>query len=675
MWQHAGTTLSYTIYLFFYILLKDYSMLVSFTKAFTNRLPAVILCILSVLPSLLAQTLQPNSPTKEYIRLGGQVIAIENGNATGAGGGTGGGGTGGGGTGQQSSYGYRRTLTISHTLVANTDQTNFPVLFSGTYPFLATTPNGGKVQNPNGYDLIFASDSAGQRKLNWEVEKYDPATGSVVFWIQVPNLSHTVDTTIYLFYGNSAITTNQSNAAGTWDSNYSAVYHFASVGGSLSGADSTGNHNDLTATNASITRGVIGTAVGLPGTNSWLIRPNPVNVPTGSSPRTIEAWFNRPAGSSDEENNGGVGSNDYNGSRFDLRTFPGHAGVEIRVDGTNKDAPYTPDGRWHFLAGTLPSGKSTAADILVYFDGATYHSTGGTTVVNTTATELAVGRAPTVDFLSLFSGQMDEFRVSKIDRSTDWLTTEYNNQTNPSGFVMVGTDQSSQTGGSAAVSIDFVGEGSAMDPSELAGVVPEGNWNNAVGSAGTVNLLDQNGAATAATATWSSDGGWSLPISDFPGNYRMMGGYLDDYLGGTTSVTLSGLPSSASGYSVYVYVDGDNPSYNRTGIYSISGSGTTPQTIQATDPGNTDYSGGSYQDGQGVFTQANNSTGNYVVFTVPGTSFTLTANPGYTNSNYPRAPVNGIQIVPITSASPTHVISGHIKLIRIRSRWSRCYLE
>ena len=202
--------------------------------------------------------------------------------------------------------------------------------------------------------------------------------------------------------------------------------------------------------------------------------------------------------------------------------------------------------------------------------------------------------------------------------------------------------------GPNSVSINFVGEGSPMDISEVAGVVPQGNWNNAVGLTGTVNVIDLNGALNGATATWSGQEASTLPIYDLPGNYRMMGGYITgDWSGQPTVVTVSGLPSSAHGYTVYVYVDGDNGPDTRTGSYSMSSSGMVTQTVQATDAPNTDYSGASPQDGQGVYTRANNSAGNYVVFTIQGTSFTLTATPGSTNGNYPRAPVNGIQIVPI----------------------------
>jgi len=56
-------------------------------------------------------------------------------------------------------YPYSRSITIDHTKVPNTDQSNFPVLISGTYSYLKTLANGGNVQNANGYDIIFAFDS------------------------------------------------------------------------------------------------------------------------------------------------------------------------------------------------------------------------------------------------------------------------------------------------------------------------------------------------------------------------------------------------------------------------------------------------------------------------------------------------------------------------------------
>jgi hypothetical protein len=41
-----------------------------------------------------------------------------------------------------------------------------------------------------------------------------------------------------------------------------------------------------------------------------------------------------------------------------------------------------------------------------------------------------------------FDGLLDELRVSNTARSADWIATEYNNQSNPSAFLSVGTQQS-----------------------------------------------------------------------------------------------------------------------------------------------------------------------------------------------------------------------------------------
>jgi len=190
------------------------------------------------------------------------------------------------------------------------------------------------------------------------------------------------------------------------------------------------------------------------------------------------------------------------------------------------------------------------------------------------------------------------------------------------------------------ISIDFVGSGTAMGSSEAAGVVAKSNWNEATGasSSSPLGLADETGSATTATVSWKSDNVWSLPILDQPGNVRMMEGYLDTGSGNTTTVTVSGLPSNANGYSVYVYADGDNVSATRTGIYQISGTGITTTSISLTDPANTNFSG--------TFTQANNSNGNYVVFTINSTGFTLSGIPSTASDGHQRAPLNGIQIVP-----------------------------
>jgi Domain of unknown function (DUF2341) len=147
-----------------------------------------------------------------------------------------------------SAYAYTMPILLNHQLVPNTDQNNFVILFAGTYPSLATLSHGGSVENANGYDIIFASDPAGNNKLNFEREAYEPTTGTVRYWVQIPTVSHGADTTVYLLYG-SASNTDPANSAATWGLSYRSVWHMDETSSTLH--DSTGNGNDVQKTIAS----------------------------------------------------------------------------------------------------------------------------------------------------------------------------------------------------------------------------------------------------------------------------------------------------------------------------------------------------------------------------------------------------------------------------------------
>jgi hypothetical protein len=122
-------------------------------------------------------------------------------------------------------FNYRKTITIDSSKVTG-DLTNFPVLVSLTNDMeLRTTVDGGNVQNANGYDIIFRANDG--TDLDFEIEEYTSAGGgaTLVAWVRIPNLSSTVDTDIYIYYGNPDVTCSQGNPAGVWDSNYTGVWH------------------------------------------------------------------------------------------------------------------------------------------------------------------------------------------------------------------------------------------------------------------------------------------------------------------------------------------------------------------------------------------------------------------------------------------------------------------
>ena len=191
---------------------------------------------------------------------------------------------------------------------------------------------------------------------------------------------------------------------------------------------------------------------------------------------------------------------------------------------------------------------------------------------------------------------------------------------------------------SRAISVDFVGSSASMAAGETAGVVARPNWNHAVGASRRTpqKLVDETGAPTSATITWSASGVWATPITDQAGNRRMMKGYLDTTSTSQTTISVSGLPLRT--YDVYVYADGDNRSFARTAAYTLGSTGGSPATIQLTDGAGANFSG--------TFTLAAHSRGNYVRFTTTAGSFVLTAKPLTGDNATLRAPVNGLQIVP-----------------------------
>ena len=200
---------------------------------------------------------------------------------------------------------------------------------------------------------------------------------------------------------------------------------------------------------------------------------------------------------------------------------------------------------------------------------------------------------------------------------------------------------SATSGGAGSIAVDFVGDSaSAMATGEVAGVVPQGFWNAANGATRTspLALVDASGAPTGATITWRAGGGtWATPIAETAGASRMMKGYLDTSSTAATTVTVAGLPSGE--YDVYIYVDGDNRAYERSGSYAIAVPNGATSTATLIDAANANFAG-SFVTG---------AKGNYVRLHVKGTGFTLTATPVNPTTGTRRAPVNGIQIVPATA--------------------------
>jgi RHS repeat-associated protein len=330
---------------------------------------------------------------------------------------------------------YQRAITIDHTKVPNTDQINFPFLFSATDWAFATIANGGHVFSSTGNDIVFSSDPTGATALDYELEEYNPATGQVIAWIRIPTLSHTADTVIYMFYGNSSIAAPEQNPAGVWDSHYGGVWHLnqAGTGTVLSYPDSTVNANNGTVNGSPFSiSGEVGGALDFAGSSDDLaIR----SIPLNGADYTVSAWINTPLpnnGSWNTLTRGASGDHQVivNESNWHLGAFSS-AAASFEDSGFAINS--LPNG-WHHLTASATGGTTT-----YYVDG----SPVGTIPFQSSAD---------IAFLGNYQGggqqfgDADEIQISTgIARSADWIATEYSNESSPASFYALSPDSLDST--------------------------------------------------------------------------------------------------------------------------------------------------------------------------------------------------------------------------------------
>ncbi len=345
-------------------------------------------------------------------------------------------------------YTFRKKITIDHTQVAgNTNHSNFPLLVSVTDADLAQAT--GKVQNANGYDIAFALTDG--TLLDHDLELYDGTTGQYIAWVRVPTLFVSADTEIFMYYGNCSFSGGDPSSTATYDANYLGVYHFnddLDAGTTVDDRTSNGNNGTTNGnmTNTHVTAaGQVGNAFNFGGGNDWVnLGQGP--LVSGSTARTIEMWARAEifdnerglfqAGTPDTED-------------FSIHTDNGTSdNWVVEYDDTEEEFSIENSlNNWEHFA--LVYDGTT---VYFYHDGVLFDQS--TRALNTaTGIDLEIARWDRSDIGDEFDGQIDEVKISNTNRSTDWIKTEYNNQSNPASFYNFGDEFSEfqWTAGSSSV--------------------------------------------------------------------------------------------------------------------------------------------------------------------------------------------------------------------------------
>lgn len=333
-----------------------------------------------------------------------------------------------------SSWDHRKPITINSSQVDG-DLTDFPVTIHLTDPDLAASAQ------THGDDILFTA-SDGTTKLDHEIESFNSSTGEL--WAHVKtNLSATEDTKIYIYYGNSGAS-NQENVADVWSNGYEAVYHLkenASGTGNVGVyKDSTGNeHNGTDDVSATGQDGQIdgGQQFNRSAGDGIFVDDDPSLKPASM---TLEAWYKTDTSDSSKTQRIFEKADVSADGDQSYQSFIFSNNLGFRIMGN--------DGNWHGSTGYA----GTVQDNWQYFAG-TYDGSVVVGYQDDTRFELEsyAGGMDTSDNDRLgigaresgfvFSGNLDEARISSAARSDGWLTTTYTNQNDPTSFYTLGDEE------------------------------------------------------------------------------------------------------------------------------------------------------------------------------------------------------------------------------------------
>jgi len=375
-----------------------------------------------------------------------------------------------------SNWQYRREITINHTeVVANL--TNFPMLIQ-----ITNDSDLASHAQSDFDDILFTNSSVNwlsdspMDRLNHEIEMYDSSSGNLTVWVNITNLSSSIDTILYMYYGNLDCE-NQANAAGTWNDDYAVVLHLNETSGTH--YDSTANNND-----GIPLYGTVQDAVGrIDGADSFDGVDDLIDISADDShdlydKLTISMWI-KPDVTYDS-------------------SLSNHLALLNRQQPEGDDSYIlliNQDGRLHLgsYGGNIQSTQASWQGDTWYHVVATYRSnlTGELYIdgvveslsvdnydsMSSVNRNVEIGDAPGDTYIC-FDGVIDEVRVLNTAVKGDWVATEYNNQQNPAGFVSVGSEETipmdtippeitnvdaypdpQETGGSVNISCDVIDAG------------------------------------------------------------------------------------------------------------------------------------------------------------------------------------------------------------------------
>ncbi len=330
----------------------------------------------------------------------------------------------------QQDWSFRRQITIDTSPKGgNIAQSagRVPVLIrlhSGNFNFSDAQENGTDIR-------FVAADN--KTPLAFHIESFDSVLGMATIWVDVPEFPAAATKDIYLYYANKKATAG-ADAAGTFDADYTLVYHFDDAAGQPV-HDKTANANNATAPAAGVDEGAI------IGKGARFLGAGPVTVPASTSLAvkagdsfTFSAWVKSAA----PQPRAGLYVRRDGAGSIVVGLAQGVPFVEIgggatpaKLVATRALAP----GQWSHVAAAV-DGKT----VTLYINGRSVGSAPAAMPALNTPTGIGGDVQPGGD-VTPFAGSMDEVRLSRVARSEAQLQAEAQAEGPVSKLIVFGADE------------------------------------------------------------------------------------------------------------------------------------------------------------------------------------------------------------------------------------------
>lgn len=325
------------------------------------------------------------------------------------------------------------------------------------FPILIYLSNSSGI---NGEDITFVFDEVGINSLKIavtlsdgttecyvEIEKWDSVNEQAWLWTKIQSISNITNTEIYLYYDNAHADnnahvgiTNSEVAENVWDSDFLMVQHQA--GDSSPILDSTENDIDMTETGNPTYQqaGVIDGEVDYDGDDYHSSAINVFDAIVGTDKGTMELWIKTTASDA-------VGRVLFSIEGAYVLLLRGGEGGLVKAfwTGTQTDSARTTTiintGAQFYLASTYDSVNQRV------FVAGLQEAIDACNLYDITALNRASAIAAQFDGSSQIDANIDEVRISKIDRSSSWIAVSF--ETGQDDLIDFGSEETLPTVGAA----------------------------------------------------------------------------------------------------------------------------------------------------------------------------------------------------------------------------------